>query len=332
VSEAPPASSTRAITPNAASVSDTTPVSASAASSAAPANAAPSAPRIAAPRARELLYPESLPAEVGCADDVPCWIALRYEADPKARELALEMYAELGDVVGLERAHTMDGGFRGAIRVVPELPIGPHRKHLDAIAEAQRASARVYAELERRAGAPLPYRQRALGWRFFRSVGRTTPSAYAGGWEVGFNVSGSLHTSPQAVLETIVHEVFHLNDQAHGGWSRRVLGPLSDSIVARCGTRIDCLRPHAPMKTLVRGGTYYAFQPNNGDSAHEYAAELATRYFLEQRHALEGHDGPPPLPGAAPGRYKCGPAPNAEAWRLLADEFFGGVDLTGPCG
>jgi hypothetical protein len=184
----------------------------------------------------------------------------------------------------------MDGGFRGSIRIVPELPIGPHRKHLEAIVEAQRASARLYAELERRAGVPLPYRQRALGWRFFRSVGRTTPSAYAGGWEVGFNVSGSLHSSAQAVLETIVHEVFHLNDQAHGAWSRRVLGPISDALVARCGTRIDCLRPHAPMKTLVRGGTYYAFQPGNGDSAHEYAAELATRYFLEQRCALEGHD------------------------------------------
>jgi hypothetical protein len=241
------------------------------------------------------------------------------------------MDAELGYVVGLERAHTMDGGFRGAIRVVPELPIGPHRKHLVAIVEAQRTSARLYAELERRAGTPLPYRQRALGWRFFRSVGRTTPSAYAGGWEVGFNVSGSLHSSAQAVLETIVHEVFHLNDQAHRSWSRRVLGPISDALVARCGTRIDCLRPHAPMKTLVRGGTYYAFQPDNGDSAHEYAAELATRYFLEQRHALEGHDAPPSMPGAAPGRYKCGPAPNAEAWRLLAEEFFGGVDLTGPC-
>lgn len=315
------------------SASSATAPQAPASAAASPAIAAPVAPLVAAERARELLFPEGLPEGASCApDEVRCWIALRYEADPRARELALAMHAELGDVVGLERAHTMDGGFRGAIRIVPELPIGVHRKHLEAIAQAQRASARLYAEIERRAGAPLPYRQRALGWRFFRSVGRTTPSAYAGGWEVGFNVSGSLHSSPEAVLETIVHEVFHLNDQAHRSWSRRVLGPLSDAIVARCGTRIDCLRPHAPMKTLVRGGTYYAFQPDNGDSAHEYAAELATRYFLEQRHALEGHDAPPPLPGAAPGRYKCGPAPNAEAWRLLADEFFGGVDLTGPCG
>jgi hypothetical protein len=299
----------------------------------APTTAPPSAPLVSAERARELLFPEGPSDAASCApDDVRCWISHRYEADPKARELALAMYVELGDVVGLETAHTMDGGFRGSIRIVPELPIGPHRKHLEAIVAAQRASASLYAELERRAGVPLPYRQRALGWRFFRSVGRTTPSAYAGGWEVGFNVSGSLHSSPQAVLETIVHEVFHLNDQAHGAWSRRVLGPISDALVARCGTRIDCLRPHAPMKTLVRGGTYYAFQPGNGDSAHEYAAELATRYFLEQRWALEGHDTPPPMPGAAPGRYKCGPAPNAEAWRLLADEFFGGVDLTGPCG
>jgi hypothetical protein len=288
---------------------------------------------VAAARALELLFPGGPPEGAGCAPhEVPCWIGLRYASDPKARELALAMYAELGDVVGVEREHTMEGGFRGTIRIVPEPPVGPHRKHLEWIATAQRDSAAVFAELERRAGRALPYRQHALGWKIFRSVGRTTPSAYAGAWEVGYNVSGSLNSSGQAVLETLVHEVFHLNDQAHGTWSRRVLGTISDGIVAKCGTRIDCLRPHAPMKTLVRGGTYYAFQPDNGDSAHEYAAELATRYFLEQQAALRGEVGPPSMPGAAPGRYKCGPAPNGEAWRLLAEEFFGGVDLTGPCG
>jgi hypothetical protein len=36
-----------------------------------------------------------------------------------------------------------------------------------------------------------------------------------------------------------------------------------------------------------------------------------------------------PLPVRA---FKCGPAENAAAWRLLSDEFFGGVDLVPPCG
>ena len=47
--------------------------------------------------------------------------------------------------------------------------------------------------------------------------------------------------------------------------------------------KAKCLAPFAPNDTKVRAtGTYYAFQPNNGDAVHEYAAELAVRYFKEQ--------------------------------------------------
>lgn len=73
-----------------------------------------------------------------------------------------------------------------------------------------------------------------------------------------------------------------------------------------------------------RGGTYYAFQPNNGASVHEYAAELATRWYLEQRaiQRREKLDRP---------AFKCGPAENERAWRLLVDEFFGGADAVPAC-
>jgi hypothetical protein len=289
-------------------------------------------PRVSPDRARELLFPEGVPSSLGCKpEDVRCFVEARFADSTSAQKLALALFDEVGDVVGLERDHIMEGGFRGEIHIVPERPTGKWEKHLSWIVDAQRDSATFLRALEARASSGVRYRHGALGWRFFRSVGRTTPSAYAGGWEVGYNVSGSLHGSREAVLETIFHEVFHLNDQEHGNWSRRALGSIADGIVQKCGTNAACLKPFAPMKTMVRGGTYYAFQPNNGDSAHEYAAELATRYFLEQRAVIAGNANPLPMPGAAPGRFKCGSDINARAWRLLADEFFGGVDLTPAC-
>src|SRR5690606_9231625 len=124
--------------------------------------------------------------------------------------------------------------------------------------------------------------------RFFRSVGRTTPSAYASGWTVAYNVSGSLHTSADAVRETMFHETFHLNDTAHGRWSATALTSHYRAILDRCtrGAMLEtaCLRPYAPNETMVRGGTYYAFQPGNG--VWEYAAELAIRYYREHRDVL----------------------------------------------
>jgi len=216
----------------------------------------------------------------------------------------------------------MDGGFRGAIHLVPEVPLGPHRRHLAWVAAASRDYDDFFARLV--APAPVRYRVRPLAFRFFRSVGRTTPSAYAEGWEVSYNVSGSLHRSASAVRETLFHEIFHLNDGAHGDWSRRRLGPIFDAIVARCGIRTACLRPYAPGDTMVRGGTYYAFQPDNGDSVHEYAAELALRWYREQRAWQRGEalGGPP---------FKCGPEENRRAWEALVEEFFGGADTPRGC-
>jgi hypothetical protein len=175
-----------------------------------------------------------------------------------------------------------------------------------------------------RATGTVRYRIRPVGFRFFRSVGKTTPSAYAEGWDVSYNVSGSLHGSADAVRETLFHEVFHLNDAAHEGWSGTHLRAVFDAIVARCGTRVACLRPYAPGDTMVKGGTYYAFQPDNGDAVHEYAAELALRWYKEQRLVRRGEKlGRPP--------FKCGPEENRRAWEALIAEFFGGADAVPAC-
>ena len=284
-------------------------------------------PRVDPVRARARLPASRSSSCAGVGDDaalVRCLVGEAFEGHSRERAIALTLFDATGDVVAVEEEQTLDGTFRGTIRLVPELPVGTYARHLAWVASAQTEILGFLRDLEAQAPGAIRYRHRALLWKFFRSVGRTTPSAYAANWEVGYNVAGSLHASEAAVRETIFHEVFHLNDQAHGGWSTHALGPLVARVVARCGTKTPCLAPYAPGTTIVRGGTYYAFQPDNGDMANEYGAELATRYFREQRAALRGvplRDRP----------FKCRTPENAEAMRALAEEFFGGIDFVPPC-
>ena len=278
---------------------------------------------------------EAAEALAGCATgSTPergrCLIRARYVDDAAASDLALRLYEVAGSVAGLEPEHDMDGGWRGQLHLVPELPIRGHRRQLAWVVAAAEDHERFFVGLREagrdasRAPSKISFRHRDLGVHFFRSVGRTTPSAYASGWRVAYNVSGSLHKTEVAVSETLFHEIFHLNDADHGDWSRRALTPLFDGVVARCGTNIACLSPYAPNHTLVRGGTYYAFQPGNG--VWEYSAELAIRYFREQRRQL----GLPTI-ASTEKAFKCGPEENGRAWQLIVDEFFGGVDLVPPC-
>jgi hypothetical protein len=279
----------------------------------------------------EVLFPDAAttpPGVAGCVrvqderERVRCLFATRYEGDADAARIALDLFEATGSVAGVQVEQDMDGGFRGQIHLVPEVPLGKHRRHLAWVAAALRDYDAFFARLS--SPAPVRYRHRPLSLRFFRSVGRTTPSAYAEGWSVSYNVSGSLHRSEDAVRETLFHEVFHLNDTGHGGFSARVLRPVFDAIVARCGTRVACLRPYAPGDTMVRGGTYYAFQPDNGDAVHEYAAELALRWYREQRAVQRGEKlSQPP--------FKCGPDENRRAWDAMVAEFFGGADAVPGC-
>ncbi|MBI4704876.1 MAG: hypothetical protein HY744_27545 [Deltaproteobacteria bacterium] len=297
---------------------------------------APSAPpaAIGPEDARAILFPVG-PAPSGCdglaaeREIVRCLIAARFAPDRVAAGMAVDLYDRTGDVAGVLPEQVMDGGWRGVLRLVPEPPLGPHRLQLQYVAAATRDIDRFLVALQARAGRPLSYRWQPLGLRFFRSVGRTTPSAMAERWAVAYNVRGSLHVSADAVRETLFHEIWHLNDAAHDNWSSRALGDAFASILARCPSGPGglpsraCLAPWAPHSTTVRGGTYYAFQPGGG--VGEYGAELAVRYFEEQLRAL----GPGRAAAARP--FKCGPEPNATAWKLLADEFFAGADLVPGC-
>jgi hypothetical protein len=251
-------------------------------------------------------------------------LARRFASDAKAATIALALYRETGDTIDVGADEIMDGGYRGKIHLVPQLPTGGYRAHLVWVAAAMKDIDAFFGEVfPPDVGAPA-YRWQPLAFRFVRSVGKHTPSAYASAWTIAYNVEGSLLTSAAGVRETLWHELFHLNDEQHGDWSAKTLAGDYAAIVQQCGARLHCLRPYAPNDTVVRGGTFYAFQQNNGDSVHEYAAELAVRYFKEQREMKAA--------GKLSRRaFKCGPSPNARVWQALVDEFFGGRDLVPLC-
>ncbi|HKO47603.1 MAG TPA: hypothetical protein VJV79_07765 [Polyangiaceae bacterium] len=281
--------------------------------------AAPSTPIVELAAAKRLL-----PTSVDC-DNIPCLIDHGYRADAEASRLALALFQTTGDVAGVGPEEVMDGGFRGTIRLVPQLPVNGYRKHLLWVSRGASAVDQFFDGLF--AGRPQPnYRWRALEFRFVRSLVKHRPSAYAFDWTIEYNVEGSLNLSEKAVRETLFHELFHLNDEAHGDWSVQRLADDYRAILAKCGAQptLACLAPYAPNDTRVRGGTYYAFQQNNGVTVHEYAAEIAVRYFKEQSELL--------AKGKLSRRaFKCGPAESTRAWNALVREFFDGRDLTPAC-
>ncbi|MFO0755647.1 MAG: hypothetical protein U0359_04115 [Byssovorax sp.] len=336
--EPPPAASTAQIAPPpalSAAVSAALSAGAQAIDGGAPATPIEA---ISEARAEELLFPPELGspgdlgscrAAAGVEASILCLLDRRYNGpapagDPEGARSAAELYRVSGAVAGLLPREEMDGGFRGQLLLLPELPVGTYRRHLGWVLDAHRDFERFFADLRGANGGAVRFRTRALAYRFFRSHKRTTPSAYAQSWTVAYNVVGSLNTSASAVRETLFHEIFHLNDFDHGDWSPGALGSIYDAIVHRCGTKMACLRPFTPTETTVRGGTYYAFQPDNGQSVHEYAAELATRYYLEQEAAFAGKKRSKPP-------FKCGPPENRTAWEAIAKEFFGGVDRVPSC-
>ncbi len=267
------------------------------------------------------------PWSTECAPALPeearirCAFGVRYAGDPEAARLAHGLFVRHGVRAGVEVAHVMNGGYRGMIQIVPAVPTKQHRRHLAWI-DAAFADFEAFFEGLGRGDAGVPrYRFRPIDVRFMRSVRATTPNAYASGWEVAYNLDGSINLSESAVRETMFHEIFHLNDTHHGEFSLKSLSRVYDAIVKRCGTRSPCLQPYSPGDTMVRNGTYYPFQP--GNDVREYGAELAIRYYREQRLAIRGEKVARP--------FKCGPRENAEVWAAFAGEFFAGIDRIPAC-
>jgi hypothetical protein len=282
-------------------------------------------PAITVEAATKLLYTDGTRPKV-CADDkmaIECMIADRYASDMKALYTATSLYRATGDLAAVGVDEIMDGGYRGKIHLVPQLPTGSYRQHLVWVAAAMTSIDKFFAN---QLGNQAPsYRWRALAFKFVRSVKKRTPSAYATTWAIVYNVEGSLLKSEIGVRETLFHEIFHLNDEDHADWSHKTLANDYDAIVAKCGEKVRCYAPYAPNDTkVIATGAYYAFQKNNGDPVHEYAAELAVRYFKEQTEMQTKKKLGRPA-------FKCGSAENARSWKSLVDEFFGGRDLVPEC-
>lgn len=291
-------------------------------------SASPRATALTFAHAHRVLFdalPDRAADHCGELDEEParirCLIETRYAKDKKAKDLALELFDRTGCVAGLESERDFDGGYRGQLHLVPHLPTGRDRVHLERTTRAMVQIHDFLTGVEKEAGKSANYRWRDLGFRFFRSVKRRTPAAYAGGWEVAYNVRGTLNYSVLAVRNLLFHELFHLNDQEAGNWSSRALGSIHARIVGKCGADAGCLSAFVPGWLKVRGKTYYAFMPGNG--VEEYAAELALNYLREQLKAAQGRKIKKP--------FKCGPPESAEAWKLMKDEFFAGVDRVPAC-
>jgi len=305
----------------------------------------PRGPRpITVAAAKHALFGTSVPPEAGaCTGDtnatIVCLIGARYATDDEARRLVLDLYTRFGTLVGQGDTETMDGGYRGHIKLVPALPTGRDRKHLVWLHSALTTIDKVMTTLAQRAGppsaspAPPGYRYKPILVKFVRSLeGKRTPSGFALDWAYSYNLEGSLNVSAEAVLNLAVHEIFHLNDTDGntGAWSDGALGRDVAAILAKCkvpnvkaaGASTPCLTPYAPTPLQVRGGTYYAFQPGNRITL-EYAAELSTRVFDEQRARV----------GLGPARapFKCGPPENARSYKAMVDAYFSGTDLVPAC-
>ena len=314
-------------------------------------SSAPTAPATAPPEKAEalpaaisvadaawLLYPETkdeglrgkeLEACKGGDDParIICLLERRYPTKKDA-ELFVKLYKTVGAVAGVEVAHTREVGYRGVIQFVPEPPIGVYQQQLVWVVEGFTEIDAMLRSFETTKAAVMPFRWTALQLKFYRTVKRKTPNAYATRWEMAYNVVGSMFKSQAVVTETLVHEIFHMNDEEHGDWSQKSLNESYLKILKECAVKgkkvpdTKCLTPYSPGSVKVIGGTYYAFQP--GNDVREYAAELALRYYQEQ-HAYWKKAKKKPRP------FKCLTQDNADNWRLLVDEFFLGVDLVPAC-
>jgi hypothetical protein len=262
--------------------------------------------------------PSTLPAR----DHAECLIDYRFSHDAEALDLARALYARTGALPGVDttESHGTYGGEQIPTR--PALPVGDDRQHLEWILASFDRYEEVFTALAAHATSPIDFRLRPEAFGFFRTDTPAYPSAWGQAGVVGYNLDGPLHTSARDVLETLFHELFHLNDERRGGWSASVLGDIFEQIVRHCRDDHECLGDFAPHDTLVPDGTYYPFDRKTRD-VREYGAELALRWFREHEAIVQGTPLEPP--------FKCRSEENRVAWERIAQDFFGGLDLSRDC-
>ncbi|MBU1218382.1 hypothetical protein KKF34_15930 [Myxococcota bacterium] len=313
-----------------------------------------SIPEISSEEAVEILYPEKKDAEIRkqlskeCSgnnkEKIICLLKNLYKKDKKALELAISFFNRSGNIAGRHGHETMEGGWRGIVKIVPALPVGNHRRHLRDVTASFEEYDDFLKWLSKSAKKPVKFRISHIAFKFFKTPGKRTPSASAWKWTINYNLFGSLLLNIEGIRETLYHELFHLNDAQHKNWSEKQLMKTYNSILEKCkkymvkghrqGEKYQkCLRPYSPYKTTVlKDNVFYAFHRDS--DVGEYGAELAVRFYVEHRAIMKKlsiGEQKKILGSSAPGHFKCGPKENALAWNLLRDEFFGGVDHTPPC-
>ena len=300
----------------AVAIAGTWPAAAAPAASAAPTPT----PTVDLARARRLL-----PGFDDCAD-VACLIERAYSPTRRRARSRSALWNDAGDVAGVG-PDEMHGR-----RLPRQDPPG-------AAAAARRAPPSTWSGSPTRCGRSTssfatrspPRRRRAiagarLAFRFVRSVGKRTPSAYADGWAVEYNVEGSLLTSAAGVRETLFHELFHTNDEDHGDWSASSLQTDYDAILAQ-------VRPaEQPLPGALRA------EHDDGARRHLLCVpaeqrQRGARVRGRARACATSANRARCSPAASCRRpaFKCGPAENGRAWSALVDEFFAGRDRVPAC-
>lgn len=229
-------------------------------------------------------------------------------------------------LVAAGAAFPFDGAYRGRIVFRGIHPDSAPPSLVRRLIEANCRVDRAVAGLQHRAVRDtLQYPAHRPILRLVRaSPPSRTPSAVSRAGEIVINVDGSLLGDLERAVALLAHERFHLVDRHVAGvtWSARRLADSVNATLAECQGRLDCLKRYAPTSLMVRGGTYYAFQPGN-NVAMEFAAELAARIILD---AI----GNPATRSADP-HFKCRSPRNAFVWRAMVDDYFAGVDPSPRC-
>src|SRR5512139_1164343 len=100
------------------------------------------APRVLVEEARKLF-----PTAPKSCTDIACMIEDAYADDTKAKAHALALFQDVGDVAGVGPEEVMDGGYRGKIHLVPQLPKGKYRQHVEWVATARKAIDAFFVQL-----------------------------------------------------------------------------------------------------------------------------------------------------------------------------------------
>src|SRR2546430_7545272 len=105
-------------------------------------------------------------------DDAPktrCLVRWRFGGDSEAARIAEDLFVRHGHVAGVAEPFFLEGGFRGRVQIVSELPVAKERRHLAWVAAAMDDESEFFDALEAKAGGEIQYSWRPLAFRFFRS-------------------------------------------------------------------------------------------------------------------------------------------------------------------